>query len=261
MMTANTALQSFSRKKLSNAAYGAFMQAFEKLILKGTCEKLSLDAADFASFQAQLKQFIDLNRSSGQQALTKRLTELDYQRDQLLIYLFAKISLETSSPKEAIRKAAEALLLLRKQYFGIQGKPQREESFLINGLLLDAEKEPYKAAITTLGLKESIEELKKLNADFETQLSQRAEAQLAENPLPAKQLREALDAFYEQSSRRGDAFNLLTPNAESTAFIASLNKLIKDTNEAWKLHKAQLGRWTEEGGREEEEETPKTPTE
>ena len=66
---------------------------------------------------------------------------------------------------------------------------------------------------------------------------------------------------YAQSSRRVDAFNLLTPNAESSAFIASLNKLIKDTNDAWKLHKAQLGRWTEEGGREEEEESPKAPTE
>ncbi len=261
MMTTNTALQSFNTKKLSNAAYGAFMQAVEKLILKGTCEKLSLDAVAFATFQEQLSKFIDLNRSSGQQALTKLLTELDYRRDQLLSYFFSKISLETSSPKEATRKAAESLFLLRKQYLGIQAKAQREESFLINGLLLDAEKEPYKAAITTLGLKESVEELKRLNADFETQLSQRAEAQLAQNPLPAKQLREALDAFYEQSSRRVDAFNLLTPNAESGAFIASLNKLIKDTNEAWKLHKAQLGRWTEEGGREEGEETPKTPTE
>lgn len=52
-----------------------------------------------------------------------------------------------------------------------------------------------------------------------------------------------------------------TPNAQSTAFVASLNKFIKDTNDAWKLHKAQLGRWTEEGGREEKEENPKEHTE
>ena len=112
---------------------------------------------------------------------------------------------------------------------------------MINGLLLDSEKAEYKPAITTLGLKETLEEIKKLNTKFETQLSQRAEAEIAANPLPAKQLREQLDAFYAQSSRRVDAFNLLTPNAESAAFIASLNKLIKDTNDAWKLHKAQLG--------------------
>jgi len=261
MMTQNTALQSFSAKKLSNAAYGAFMQAFEKLILKGTCEKLSLDATAFSNFQAQLNQFIDLNRNSGQQVLTKLLTELDYRRDQLLSYFFAKINLETSSPKEATRKAAESLLLFRKQYFGIQSKPQREESFLINGLLLDSEKAEYKPAITTMGLKETLEELKSVNTEFEAQLSQCAEAEISANPLPAKQLREQLDAFYAQSSRRVDAFNLLTPNAESAAFITSLNKLIKDTNDAWKLHKAQLGRWTEEGGREEEEESTKASTE
>ena len=240
---------------------GPLCKPLKNLILKGTCEKLSLDATAFSSFQTQLSQFIDLNRNSGQQALTKLLTELDYRRDQLLSYFFAKINLEISSPKEATRKAAESLLLFRKQYFGIQSKPQREESFLINGLLLDSEKAEYKPAITTLGLKETLEELKKLNTDFEAQLSQRAEAEITANSLPAKQLREQLDAFYAQSSRRVDAFNLLTPNAESAAFIASLNKLIKDTNEAWKLHKAQLGRWTEEGGREEEEESHKTPTE
>ena len=52
-----------------------------------------------------------------------------------------------------------------------------------------------------------------------------------------------------------------TPNAQSTAVVASLNKFIKDTNDAWKLHKVQLGRWTEEGGREEEEESTKASTE
>ena len=209
------ALQSFSRKKLANAAYGAFMQAFEKLILKATTEKLGLDTGAFTAFQTKLIQFVDSNRTAGQQDLTKRLNDLDYRRDQLLIYCFAKINLEASSPKEAIRKAAEALVPLRKQYFGLQSNPQREESFLINGLLLDAEKEPYKAAITTLGLKEALEELKKVNADFETQLSQRAEAQLAESPLSAKQLRAELDEFYDTATRRVDAFNLLTPTAES----------------------------------------------
>lgn len=255
------ALQSFSRKKLANAAYGAFMQSFEKLILKATTEKLGLDTGAFSAFQTKLTQFVDSNRTAGQQDLTKRLNDLDYRRDQLLIYCFAKINLEASSPKEAIRKAAETLTPLRKQYFGIQSNPQREESFLINGLLLDAEKEPYKAAITTLGLKEALEELKKVNADFETQLSQRAEAQLTESPLPAKQLRAELDEFYDTATRRVDAFNLLTPTAESWSFVVSLNKLIKDTNGIRKLHKTQLGMWTEEGGREDEEESQTSPSE
>ena len=143
---------------------------------------------------------------------------------------------------------------------GIASLPDGKK-VLIKGLLLDSEKAEYKPAITTLGVKETLEELKKVNTDFEAQLSQCAEAEIAANPLPAKELREQLDAFYAQSSRRADAFNLLTPNTESTAFIVSLNKLIKDTNDAWKLHKAQLGRSTEEGGREEEEESPKTSTE
>lgn len=49
-MTTTPALQSFSRTKLSNAAYGAFMQAFERLILKATAEKLQLDASELSDF-------------------------------------------------------------------------------------------------------------------------------------------------------------------------------------------------------------------
>lgn len=253
-------LQSFSKKKLANAAYGAFMQAFEKLVVKGTCEKLSLTPADFSGFQSKLMEFLDLNREGGQQDLTKRLNELDARRDQLLSYFFTRINLDLVAPKEAVRKAAESLWTFRKQYLGIQGKGLREESFLINGLLLDAEKEPFKAAVGTLGLKDTLEELKKVNTDFESLLSQRAEVELATNPLPAKKLREGLDAFYDASTRRIDAVNLLTPTPETESFVASLNKLIKDTNESRKLHKAQLGLWTEEGGREDEEEAPKTST-
>ena len=100
-----------------------------------------------------------------------------------------------------------------------------------------------------------------MNADFEAQLSQRAEAQLAESPLSAKQLRAELDEFYDTATRRVDAFNLLPPTAESWSFVTSLNKLIKDTNSIRKLHKTQLGMWTEEGGREDEEESQTSPSE
>ena len=102
-------LQSFSRKRLANATYGAFMQAFEKLVVKGTCEKLSLTPADFSGFQSKLMEFLDLNREGGQQDLTKRLNELDARRDQLLSYFFTRINLDLVAPKEAVRKSAESL--------------------------------------------------------------------------------------------------------------------------------------------------------
>lgn len=143
---------------------------------------------------------------------------------------------------------------------GIASLPDGKK-VLIKGLLLDSEKAEYKPAITTLGVKETLEELKKVNTDFEAQLSQRAEAEIAANPLPAKELRAELDEFYDTATRRVDAFNLLTPTAESWSFVTSLNKLIKDTNSIRKLHKTQLGMWTEEGGREDEEESQTSPSE
>lgn len=46
--------------------------------------------------------------------------------------------------------------------------------------------------------------------------------------------------------------NVLTPTETTTAFVGHVNKLIADTTTAYRQHKAQLGLWTKEGGREEE---------
>lgn len=52
---------------------------------------------------------------------------------------------------------------------------------------------------------------------------------------------------------------IVSPTPELLAFVNSFNKLAKDTRELWKLHKAQLGIWTEEGGWEDEEPKAETP--
>jgi|GEM_PF-2202663 hypothetical protein len=52
---------------------------------------------------------------------------------------------------------------------------------------------------------------------------------------------------------KANAVNIVTPIAETESFVVKMNKLIADTNLAHKQHKAQIGLWTEEGGREDEE--------
>lgn len=247
-------IQVFGPSKLSNAAYGEFMKVVARLISRGTCEKLGVDAAAFTGFQSHLARLVEITKELRQQKETLELNDLDRERDGLLVYLLWKIALEKSSPKQATREAAEALTLRRKQYLGIQDKPNREETFLIDGLIADAEKAEIKAALQALGLKETVDKLKAVNASYSEKMFARSEANLAQNPLPAKAVRKDIDAFYNEVVRKVDAMNVLTPSVETNAFVLSLNKLIKDTNDAWKLHKVQLGMWTEEGGREDEEE-------
>ena len=249
-MTDSLAIRPFGITKLNHAAYGAFMLAFEKLIAKGTVAKLGLAGTDFDAFKAKLQQFLDLNQELGQE--TKELLELDKERDQLLTYLFAKIALEASSPESTLKQAAEVLLPLRKQYLGLQVKANREETFLIEGLLVDSKKSEFAAAFQAVGLKKTLERLEEVNKSYQEKTMARSEANLAQKTVSAKALRMEMDAFYQASTKKIDAVQLIAPVAETEAFINSLNQLIAETQEAWKLRKSQQDRWTEEGEREDE---------
>ena len=251
-MQTSLAIKTFGIGKLNHAAYGAFMLAFEKLIAKGTVAKLGLAGTDFDAFKAKLQQFLDLNQELGQQQETKELLELDKERDQLLTYLFAKVALEASSPESTLKQAAEVLLPLRKQYLGLQTKANREETFLIEGLLVDSKKSEFAAAFQAVGLKKTLERLEAVNKSYQEKTMARSEANLAQKTVSAKTLRMEMDAFYQASTKKIDAVQLIAPVAETEAFINSLNQLIAETQEAWKLRKSQQDRWTEEGEREDE---------
>lgn len=142
---------------------------------------------------------------------------------------------------------------LRQLYRGVQRKAVREETYLIKGLLLDAEKTENAQAFQKLGLKPLLTQLKTVNDAYEAKTASRAESQLANALPPAKELRRQLDQYYEAFTIKMGALAIVSPNAELQAFVKSFNKLVKDTRELWKLHTAQLGLWTEEGGWDDEE--------
>lgn len=135
---------------------------------------------------------------------------------------------------------------LRETYKGLQKKANREETYLIRGLLVDAEKAEYQEAFQKLGLKSILTQLKTVNEDYASKTESRAESQIA-NALPsAKELRSQIDVYYSSFTMRIGALAIVNPNAELEAFVKSFNKLAKDSRELWKLHLAQIGQWTEE---------------
>lgn len=68
---------------------------------------------------------------------------------------------------------------LRELYRGVQRKAVREETYLIKGLLLDAEKAENAQAFQKLGLKALLTRLKTINDAYEAKTASRAESQLA----------------------------------------------------------------------------------
>ena len=80
-------IQVFGPSKLSNAAYGEFMKVVARLITRGTCEKLGVDAAAFMGFQSHLARLVEITKELRQQKETLELNDLDRERDGLLVYL------------------------------------------------------------------------------------------------------------------------------------------------------------------------------
>ena len=80
-------IQVFGPSKLSNAAYGEFMKVVARLITRGTCEKLGIDAAAFTGFQSHLARLVEITKELRQQKETLELNDLDRERDGLVVYL------------------------------------------------------------------------------------------------------------------------------------------------------------------------------
>lgn len=231
-------LEKIGLTKLSNAMYGAFMEAFAGLIRDFGQETLGIKQEEFKAFEKTLERMVDALGQLRKNEKTDSLQELDRQRDQLLTYLFAKILTESYAPEEHLQQAGEKLLELRKCYIDVSRKPLREETALIEGLLLDLEHEPTKSFITTLGLTFAVKQLKSLNSSFQEGLLERMNDQIEHPWLMSKAIRAELTAQYDFLSQKVYALWMIQKSEATEHFILQLNQLISDIQLAWKQHKA-----------------------
>ena len=220
--------------KLNNAEYGAFMDSFSQLVEQSTIAKLGIQEAERTAFKANLTKMIDANMQIKKDEDSEQLLILDHDRDQVLTYFFTKIAAEMRSPDPVIETAATQLGDFLTQYRGIQKKPNRQETQLIKGLLLDAEQSKYATHLQALKLDVVLVKLKKLNEDYESLLDHRTSEGLATTLINTKELRAEMDEQYDQLSTKIFALNIITPSPETQKAIADLNKLIKATMIAWR---------------------------
>ena len=103
---------------------------------------------------------------------------------------------------------------------------------------MDLNKPENKEYVDTLELSEVIEKLDSINKEYKEITAERADNQLANKVDSFKIIRVDVDDLYEELSLRAFAENVVNPTEESKTFINSINKLIDDTNHAYKLRKA-----------------------
>ena len=250
-------LADISLTKLNNAEFTYFAGQIISYIDAATVEALHVDAATFAGFKGNHGKLVDIVAQSRAAEETAKIGEADKQEDNLLSFLFATVKGACSHPIAAKREAAQAVyavmkpyqgVQVMKPYQGVQSLPQRQQVQTVDGLVLDLEKEATAAHLTTLGLASEVETLKSLNAEYGSLIASRADSQQANPVESAKPIRKEMYGQYDELVSTAWAFSVAVPSDALSGFVASVNKLIADTNTAYNQRMAQ--RKKEEEGTE-----------
>lgn len=228
--------------QLNNAEYTYFAGQIAGRITKDTVEALHVPEAAFESYKTGYDKMVDLVAQSRVAGETAEIGEVDAEEDSLLVYLNAAIRTAKSSSVAAKKAAGTALYNATKPYVGVQRLPQRQQVQKVEGLLLDLAKEDLAAHLETVGLKEEVESLRKLNARYQTLLESRANSQVANSMEASKSIRTEMDELYDEMITTIFAFSVAVPSETLTEFIVFLNKLVADTTTAYNQRTAQSGK-------------------
>lgn len=208
------------------------------IIKAATLEKLGIEEADFDAFEANITQMTDIVNQPLTDKETKLLDQLEKLRNKLLTFFLDYINTMSKSPVAQQQEAAESLDRVMKAYKDIRDKPHNQETQDIRGLVLDLAKEETAVHVSTLGLAQTVSDLRKANEDYESLTIGRAGSQQKEHLGSAKPLRLEMAKQYNYFITLAKAISIAAPSEENAKFIADLNKLIEDTKTAYNLRKS-----------------------
>lgn len=227
-------IREISLPRLNNAEYTQFLSNVQTLVEVATPQKLGFTEELFGGFKANVQTLTDISKQSKTSNETAELNALDKKRDEEVAYLLTAIKNERKTPIEARKTAGLSLYNLTKPYIGLQKLPNRQETQAIEGLIIDLEKPENAENITKLGLAEVLSALKATNLRYKELTAERAGNQVAMVMESAKEVRQRTDKQYDEIATRAFVANVANPTEETQNFISQLNKLIEETQLAYK---------------------------
>ena len=239
-MATYTKINDLNVAKLNNAEYTFFMQRVADLVTTATAEKLGLTTVLTDAFRANIDRLTDIVAQSRVSDETAQIAEVDKQADDLIVYLMAAFRTGKSSPITAQRTAATALYNATRPYIGCQKLPQGQQIQAMRGLLVDLAKPDLAAHVKTLTLEPVVARLAEVTSAYAALIDARAASQSANHLDAAKTVRTETDPQYDEIATRAFATSVVTPAADTAAFVTALNKLIADTDAAYNQRIAQL---------------------
>ena len=219
----------FGRTRLNNSEYSNFMNEVRKLADVAGYEKLGLDQTELADFDSKVQQLVQIGLQTAAKSQTLTLTELDYQRDSILTYIFMTTRYAQDLPIDNLATAAKNLYINLKPYVGMQDAALTQESAQVNSLLTMLAETTNAANATTLGLTTVIAKLKTVEATFEAQYNARSQSQVDDPYVNTRPLRASIDQLYDVMVMMAQAKILTSPSDAGRTFVKGLNKLIDDT--------------------------------
>lgn len=225
--------------RLNNAEYTQYLSNVEALITKANPSMLGIADTLFSAYTENIRKLTEIAKHTTASKETQVLETLDQERDSLIVYTLTCIKNERKSPIKARKDAAMALYIIIKPYIGIQTMPNRQETQLIEGLITDLHRPENATYINVLGLSDAVNTLNTTNQEYKRLTADRIEAKLSVPTESIKKIRTATDEQYKEIVLRAFAQSVALPNAEATAFVTSINKLIEETTIAYKQRIAQ----------------------
>lgn len=238
-MSSIKTIKDFYLKRLNNAEYTQFLSNVEGLVTKASPAKLGVEDSLFNAYKANVAKLTEIAKQSTASQETQRMESLDQERDNLVTYLLSSIKNERKSPVQKRKEAASELYRVTKPYSGIQTMPYRQETQHIESLCTDLSHPENEVHIQKLGLNEAVASLETTNQEYKKLTAERTESKTSAPTENIKQIRNLSDEQYTEISLRAFAQSVALPNQEATKFVAALNQLIDETQNAYKQRTAQ----------------------
>lgn len=179
--------------------------------------------------KADIEKMVELNKQSRSRIATKKLTELDQQRDRLAAYISSVVARAAELPDEEDRELGMALYNDLKVYAGIGKMPQNDETVTIRGMINDIRKPQHATAVATFGIEKYVNQLEEVNESYAQMALQRS-MEISETKLQEKnkELRARLGSLYDAMLAHAFAANLLHGTDDTERFIHDWNSFVEE---------------------------------
>lgn len=182
--------------------------------------------AEFDTAFSVLEEALHIAKKSEQ---TENITELDSQRDNLLVCFIRHCELYQNHPDTAKSEAAKRSVIIIETYGkSPQLRAYRDETTIIRDLIADFEKSYADQDITLIGAKEWLTLLKPINEKFDELHSNRTLEQSEKEAGKTKEARVEMQAKFDRLCKAIEAMAFVRGTGEYQALANAINEEVKN---------------------------------